>query len=235
MAFAGIAVGRGFVTGVASGITSSAGLVTAAISTLTAAAQSQQLKMLGIGQSVGRAFGTGTASGISSQVGAVSAAAGSYVGVVQGYQLKMAGVGRSIGAALGQGVAAGIRGQIGAVAAAAAELVSAAMGAAKAAAAINSPSRLMRDEVGVNLALGVAEGIIAGVPAVMNASERLLPYVPVGTYAYSGTGATGYGGGNVHNEVNVYIDGSGDPEQVAELAGVRVMQALVHLNAEVTR
>jgi hypothetical protein len=113
-------------------------------------------------------------------------------------------------------------------------LVSAAMGAAKAAAAINSPSRLMRDEVGVNLALGVAEGIIAGVPAVMNASERLLPYVPVGTYAYSGTPAYG-GGGAMNVEINQYIDGTDDPEQVAELAGVRVMQALVHLNAEVTR
>ena len=86
------------------------------------------------------------------------------------------------------------------------------------------------------LALGVAEGIIAGVPAVMNASERLVPYVPVGTNGSgSSNGAVYGGGGNVHNEVNVYVDGSGDPEQVAELAGVRVMQALVHLNAEVTR
>lgn len=40
---------------------------------------------------------------------------------------------------------------------------------------IKSPSRLMRDEVGVNLALGMAEGIAKGAGAVQSAYDRLMP------------------------------------------------------------
>ena len=97
----------------------------------------------------------------------------------------MAAAGQAMGAALGQGVAAGIQSQIGAVAAAAAALVSAAVGAARAAGGISSPSTVMRDEVGMNLALGVAEGIYAGLPAIYRAGSSMIPQVPVGQYANS--------------------------------------------------
>lgn len=40
---------------------------------------------------------------------------------------------------------------------------------------IASPSKLMRDEIGKNLALGMAEGIIAGSGAVQNAYNSLMP------------------------------------------------------------
>lgn len=51
---------------------------------------------------------------------------------------------------------------------------------------IASPSKLMRDEIGKNLALGMAEGIIAGSGAVQNAYNSLMPNA--GSFALSADG-----------------------------------------------
>ena len=51
---------------------------------------------------------------------------------------------------------------------------------------IASPSKLMRDEIGKNLALGMAEGIIAGSGAVQNAYNSLMPNAS--TFALSADG-----------------------------------------------
>lgn len=125
----------------------------------------------------------------------------------------MAAAGLSMGAALGQGVAAGIQSQIGAVAAAAAALVSAAVGAARSAGQISSPSKVMRDEIGMNLALGVAQGIYDGLPAIYRAGASMIPQVPVGQYANSAP----YGGMAVTHTTIVHapvtIEGNVTTEQ----------------------
>ncbi|MGQ7395553.1 tape measure protein [Streptococcus suis] len=66
---------------------------------------------------------------------------------------------QSAGNYIGQGLAAGMNSALGAVRAAANALVAEAERAARAKAQIHSPSRLFRDQVGVYIGQGVAEGI----------------------------------------------------------------------------
>jgi TP901 family phage tail tape measure protein len=232
----GVLVGISTAVGIGMGLSQGAGSVRGGLTSLLATVTGMAGAYRGAGTLLGLNTAQGIASGIASGSGAIRGALGAIVGIVAGFAGAMRSAGVGVGVALGQGIAAGIQSMIGSIAASAAAAVRAAVGAAQAAGGIRSPSTVMRDQVGVNLALGVAEGIIAGVPAVINASERLLPYVPVGTYAYGPSGGQVYGGsGGMNVQINQYIDGTDDPEAVAELAGVRVMQALVHLNAEVTR
>jgi hypothetical protein len=91
--------------------------------------------------------GQGAARSAGSGLGSAAASGAS------GYSLY------GVGQALSQGLASGITSQIISVASAAASVVSNAVAAAKAAADVNSPSRVMRDQVGVWMSLGLAEGI----------------------------------------------------------------------------
>lgn len=197
----GIQIGTAFVTGIQQGIAAGSATVGAAVSTLVSTAGNGRIGMTVAGLSVGFAFGDGTASGIRSKSGAVGSAAASYVSTASGYRGAMLAAGLGIGWALGDGVAAGIRSKIGAVAAEASAMVTTAIAAAKAAAAISSPSRVMFDEVGVMLGLGAALGVesqyrrmaeamtgLIQIPAVRQA--QYIPDVPNRSAAASGGGSS---------------------------------------------
>ena len=68
------------------------------------------------------------------------------------------------------GIADGIKNGAGIVADAARDAASAAFDAAKKFLGIESPSKLMRDQIGVNFSKGMAEGIMDGLPSVVGAA-----------------------------------------------------------------
>ena len=70
------------------------------------------------------------------------------------------------------GIAAGIKNGAGIVADAARDAASAAFDAAKKFLGIESPSKLMRDQIGVNFSKGMAEGIMDGLPEVVGAARN---------------------------------------------------------------
>lgn len=85
----------------------------------------------------------------------------------------MEAAGTYIGQQLDAGIAAGIDRYVGTVINAARNAVRKAKEAAQAEAQIQSPSRVFRDEVGVQIAAGMAQGIEAGTGLVTAASARL--------------------------------------------------------------
>lgn len=108
-------------------------------------------------KSAGSSNGKSYNSGVKSQKGEASAAGKS---LASSAKSGAKGVSfNSVGSQMAAGVAAGIRSNTGAAVAAMASLVAQVNAQAKKAAKIHSPSRLMRDEVGKFLSLGVAEGI----------------------------------------------------------------------------
>lgn len=80
----------------------------------------------------------------------------------------------SVGSQMAAGVAAGIRSNTGAAVSAMASLVAQVNAEAKKKAKIHSPSRLLRDEVGQYLSLGVAEGINAHAYQATNAMSNVM-------------------------------------------------------------
>ena len=69
------------------------------------------------------------------------------------------------------GIADGIKNGAGIVADAARDAASAAFDAAKKFLGIESPSKLMRDQIGLNFSKGMASGILNGIPDVVNAAR----------------------------------------------------------------
>lgn len=82
--------------------------------------------------------------------------------------------GQEIGAALPQGTAEGIAASQDVANAAAAKSATDTTNAAKAAAGVNSPSAVWRDEIGFMLGHGLADGIILSIPIVQAAAASLL-------------------------------------------------------------
>lgn len=80
---------------------------------------------------------------------------------------------------------------------------------------IFSPSRVMRDEVGKMIPLGIAEGMQAGSGAIYNVAANLVPTAPtaygVGTAITAGAGA---GGGN-HYHLHIPTGFVGSPRELA--------------------
>lgn len=125
-----------------------------------------------------------------------------------------------VGAMASNGIAAGISSRIDAIASAAASVVRAAIAAAQAEAAIASPSKVMRDEVGAMLPAGMAVGIerdgkyavaaMEGVAeGVVGAAEgTALGFAPAGGYGFrlGAQVAGGYGkdAGYRHYDGDVY-------------------------------
>lgn len=211
MQMAGLQMGQAFGSGVSIGVTSSAGAVSAAMASYVAAANASRASMTAAGLGAGTGYGTGVAGGIRLYAGAVSSAIASYVAIASGYRGAMMAAGIGVGAALGQGIAAGIRSQVGNIAAAAAAAVTSAIAAAKAAGAISSPSRVMQDEVGRMLGLGVERGILDSLAGVSRAADQLVhvPAVPAyaGAPAGGGTSAS-VGHTYVTYEVTVNVEGN---------------------------
>lgn len=79
----------------------------------------------------------------------------------------------SEGRQLINGFISGIKSMAGAVMAAAASIANAAKAKIQSALKIHSPSRVMRDEVGVYIPAGLAQGMLANIGAVTNAAQRV--------------------------------------------------------------
>lgn len=97
----------------------------------------------------------GVAAGINTVVGFFRSMGSDIIGVVRGIPTQMLSIGRDI---VG-GIASGIRNAAGAVMDAARSVVNALPDFVKSALGIHSPSRVMRDQVGVWIPAGIAAGI----------------------------------------------------------------------------
>ena len=115
----------------------------------------------------------------------------------------------SLGAGITGGVAAGISGSAGSVVSAMAAVAARAMQEAKDVFQIRSPSAKMRDEVGVMLSRGIAEGIFAGSSYIENALAE--------TGRRTAAPAVGSMGQDSRKfQQNIYLSGSGgSPYQTA--------------------
>lgn len=109
-------------------------------------------------QESGSAADENIASGIDANADAVSSAAGE---LAQGAVSAINGIDwTSVGYNMAAGIASGIRSGRSGVVNAAVDVVNAAVSAAKSAADINSPSKVMEDEVGFQMTAGVATGMV---------------------------------------------------------------------------
>lgn len=116
---------------------------------------------------------------------AISGAASSVVSAAKGVGQKAVSAFKSIswgslGINIVKGIASGLKSGASAIASAAKSAASKALSAAKSFLGIKSPSRVFRDEVGKNVALGMAEGILGQQKAVSSALNTLTqtPTIP---------------------------------------------------------
>jgi tape measure domain-containing protein len=157
-------------------------------------------------QSALSAIGTTVSGGITGAVSTLASLPGRALGALSGLGGTLVGAGRS----LVEGFVSGITGGIQSAATAAARVARAAVDAAKAALDINSPSRVFRDEVGLMVGLGMAEGIdrSAGAVAKSVSSLAVVPDVPARAFAYDTSVAPGYSAGATNApapEQNFYV------------------------------
>lgn len=151
--------GSQFGTGIGSGINSSQGIATGASNAMKMMINASVNSLGNDGQSAGSQFGSGVTSGIASQNGAVQGAssnlkASAHNGMSGGYD-----GGYNAGTAIGEGMSSGIRAMAGAVIGAASSIALSAVSAARSTLAINSPSKVFRDQVGRAIPEGMAVGI----------------------------------------------------------------------------
>lgn len=159
MSMNGQQYGSQFGSGIGSGITSSQGIATGASNVLKQMINTSVSSLGSDGQRAGSQFGSGVTSGVASHTGAVFNAssnlkASAHNGMSGGYN-----GGYNAGMAIGEGMMSGIYAMAGSVAAAAASIASSAVAAARATLAINSPSKVFRDQVGRAIPEGMAVGI----------------------------------------------------------------------------
>nr|DAM54479.1 MAG TPA: minor tail protein [Caudoviricetes sp.] len=126
----------------------------------------------------------------------------------------------SVGGNLSLGLASGIRSNSGAVSSAAREAVRAAVAAAKAEGKIHSPSRVMRDDVGKWMPLGMASGIRKYTSDVEDASREMANTSVVATAKAL----------DIHSPSKVYKDAIGKNIPAGVVRGVKEGQK--ELNAE---
>lgn len=121
----------------------------------------------------GEAIAGQTASGVDGKAGEVAKSAeGAVQSAVSAAQGQIDQF-RSVGYQISAGIAAGVQSGSGAVAAAVRGVVSSAVAVAKAAAVIESPSKLFRDEVGYYMGLGIAKGIEDAETEAEKAADQL--------------------------------------------------------------
>lgn len=159
MSMNGQQYGSQFGSGMGAGITSSQGIATGASNVLKQMINTSVSSLGSDGQRAGSQFGSGVTSGVASHNGAVFNAssnlkASAHNGMSGGYN-----GGYNAGMAIGEGMMSGIYAMAGSVAAAAASIASSAVAAARSTLAINSPSKVFRDQVGRAIPEGMAVGI----------------------------------------------------------------------------
>ena len=159
MSMNGQQYGSQFGTGIGGGINSSQGIATGASNALKQMINASVNSLGSDGQRAGSQFGSGVTSGVASHNGAVFNAssnlkASAHNGMSGGYN-----GGYNAGLSIGEGMMSGIYAMAGSVAAAAASIASSAVAAARSTLAINSPSKVFRDQVGRAIPEGMAVGI----------------------------------------------------------------------------
>lgn len=159
MSMNGQQYGSQFGSGMGAGITSSQGIATGASNVLKQMINASVNSLGSDGQRAGSQFGSGVTSGVASHNGAVFNAssnlkASAHNGMSGGYN-----GGYNAGMSIGEGMMSGIYAMAGSVAAAAASIASSAVAAARSTLAINSPSKVFRDQVGRAIPEGMAVGI----------------------------------------------------------------------------
>jgi tape measure domain-containing protein len=159
MSMNGQQYGSQFGSGMGAGITSSQGIATGASNVMKQMINASVSSLGSDGQRAGSQFGSGVTSGVASHNGAVFNAssnlkASAHNGMSGGYN-----GGYIAGMAIGEGMMSGIYAMAGSVAAAAASIASSAVAAARSTLAINSPSKVFRDQVGRAIPEGMAVGI----------------------------------------------------------------------------
>lgn len=159
MSMNGQTYGSQFGTGLGGGITSSQGIATGASNAMKMMINASVRSLGHDGRNAGSQFGTGVTSGVASHNGAVFNAssnlkASAHNGMSGGYN-----GGYNAGMSIGEGMMGGIYAMAGAVASAASSIAFGAVAAARSALAINSPSKVFRDQVGRAIPEGMAVGI----------------------------------------------------------------------------
>lgn len=159
MSMNGQQYGSQFGTGIGGGINSSQGIATGASNAMKMMINTSVRSLGHDGRNAGSQFGTGVTSGVASHNGAVFNAssnlkASAHNGMSGGYN-----GGYNAGMSIGEGMMGGIYAMAGAVASAASSIAFGAVAAARSALAINSPSKVFRDQVGRAIPEGMAVGI----------------------------------------------------------------------------
>ena len=159
MSMNGQQYGSQFGTGIGGGINSSQGIATGASNAMKMMINASVRSLGHDGRNAGSQFGTGVTSGVASHNGSVFNAssnlkASAHNGMSGGYN-----GGYNAGMSIGEGMMGGIYAMAGAVASAAASIASSAVAAARSTLAINSPSKVFRDQVGRAIPEGMAVGI----------------------------------------------------------------------------
>lgn len=174
----------------------------------------------GAAKKAGAKFGSDFAKGIASKSGEAKTA-GSKVAKsgISGAKGQKSGF-TSVGSNLAAGIASGIRNNSGAVQEAAAAVVRAAVAKAKAEGKIHSPSRVMRDDVGKWMPLGMASGIRKYTSDVEDASGEMANASVVATAKAL----------DIHSPSKVYKDAIGKNIPAGVVRGVKEGQK--ELNAE---
>ncbi|RJU23412.1 tape measure protein [Streptococcus sp. AM43-2AT] len=159
MSIKGMTAGQQFGGGISLGIGLKQGQVSSSSRGLQSSAKQSIASLGSDGRSAGGQFGGGLASGISSRGGSVAGASSSLKHTANAHLQGGFGGAYSAGLSIGEGLSAGIYAMAGSVASAAASIASAAVGAARSALRINSPSKVFRDQIGRAIPEGMAIGI----------------------------------------------------------------------------
>lgn len=124
-------------------------------------------QLLAAGQQLVQKIASGITQGISHVISVVKS-------IINRIKSAFSGGGwSSVGANIVRGIASGITAGVGAIISAAKAAASKALAAAKSFLGISSPSKLFRDEVGVFIGLGVAEGIEDSEDKAVKAAKQL--------------------------------------------------------------
>lgn len=151
--------GSQFGSGIGSGIDFSRGVATGASDALKQSVNASVASLGQDGQQAGSQFGSGVTSGVASHNNAVFSASSNlkssaHNGMSGGYD-----GGFNAGTAIGEGMASGIASMAHAVIGAASSIALSAVSSARSTLAINSPSKVFRDQVGRAIPEGMAVGI----------------------------------------------------------------------------
>jgi hypothetical protein len=133
-----------------------------------------------------------------------------------------------------QGIRAGVIAAAQALAEAVVQAARDAMAAAKAALDINSPSRVFRDEVGLMMGLGIAEGVTESQKQINDAMTRLSGAIDFSPVIGVEAGAAKDRMEIVHSGT-IRVEGVNDGGQIVGIANVAVEQALVRIMRQQAR